>query len=89
MEEEKDPSPEYIKDFNDGYLVAENHRDLGDMLTKVDSDNPRMSAMKAGAKTSLDEKTPARYPSWLKSSEERISNEPDKQPPSKDIEPER
>lgn len=90
MEEEKDPSPEYLRDFNDGYRIAENEKDVSDVLSKIDSNNSRISAMKAGVKTYNQEKSPARYPSWLKSTTSRDYNSvPDKQPPIKDIEPDR
>ncbi len=90
MEEEKDPSPEYLRDFNDGFWIAENEKDVSDILSKIDSNNPRISAMKAGVKTYKEEKSPARYPSWLKPRTSRDNNSlPDKQSPTKNIDPDR
>ena len=82
--EEHDPSPDYIKSFNDGYLIAENRPDVSQALTNIDSDNARLIALKAGVKTFDDLKTPSRYPSWLKPVGERDNETIDKSP-SKDM----
>ncbi|OOQ57387.1 hypothetical protein [Mucilaginibacter pedocola] len=67
MEEEKEPSAEYLRDFNDGYLMAENHPEVADLLSNIKSESTRISAMKSGIATSTEQKLPSRYPSWIKS----------------------
>jgi hypothetical protein len=51
MEEEKDPSPEYIKGFNHGYTMRRHEPELLDKLISSEKDNGEyMRAMKAASK---------------------------------------
>lgn len=50
------PSPDYIKGFNEGYILTSQARDLADKLVSVKSDSERTQGFKDGYKEALLEK---------------------------------
>lgn len=42
------PSPEYVKGFNEGYLMAEHLPDIADKLARVKNNSERLSGFKDG-----------------------------------------
>jgi len=50
MEEEKDPSPEYIKGFNQMYKLRKEMPEVADKMLSADAKGDRFEGMVAGAK---------------------------------------
>jgi hypothetical protein len=48
MQQEEKISPEYIKGFNEGYLLAQHMPDLSEKLAGIKSDSPRMQGIRDG-----------------------------------------
>ncbi len=48
MIEDKSPSPEYIKGFNYGYIIAEHIPDLAQQLSTATGNGDKMVGLKAG-----------------------------------------
>lgn len=48
MEEEKDPSPDYLRDFNDGYRIAENEKDISQEGNKFFPTDQRLFRLHRG-----------------------------------------
>lgn len=48
MEEEQDPSAEFIKAFNHGYIMEEHAPELLEQLLSGNEENDKIKAMKAG-----------------------------------------
>lgn len=65
-EKEKDEiSPEYIRGFNDGYLIAKHDPELSKQLKDLDADSTRMQGFQDGMREITKEKTQNIYPKWL------------------------
>lgn len=73
--EEQDPSAEYIKAFNNGYLLAKYMPELSEELSKATGKSVRLEALKSGREQYLIEvekeqsvdKDNTDYPKWLQS----------------------
>ncbi|MFD0750614.1 hypothetical protein ACFQZS_10700 [Mucilaginibacter calamicampi] len=48
MSEELDPSPEYIKAFNNGYLIQKHEPELMKKILSGNETNEKLKALKAG-----------------------------------------
>lgn len=56
MEEQTTPSPEYLKGFNEGYMLAKEAPELADKLSHVKSDTERLQGLQDGRKQYVLEK---------------------------------
>jgi len=74
MSEDKSPSPEYLKGFNQGYLFEKETPELSEKLAQAleshDTDNAK--GFLAGRQEYQKEKTNTKRPSWLK--DDRLSS---------------
>ncbi len=74
--EETTPSPEYIKGFNEGYVLARELPDIADKLSAIKSDSDRTKGFQDGQKVYVLEKAKEQRPSWLKERQIEKSNKP-------------
>jgi len=65
MEDNENPSPEYIKGFNYGYIIA-NIPGLADQLSKNDATSGKFLGVKHGIAQYQKEVEQNRKPDWLK-----------------------
>ena len=70
--EEQEVNPDYLKCFNDGYLLAQHEPDLAAQLSRSTGDTPHLSGLKQGIDQYNMEKSKENYPSWLK--KDRLSS---------------
>ena len=93
--EDQDPSAEYIKAFNEGYLLAKYMPKLSEGISKATSKSVSLDAFKSGREQylievekdlSIDKENTA-YPKWL--SEDRLNENHKASDIDKDIEPEK
>lgn len=88
MEEQDKVEPEYVKGFNEGYLLAQHKPELAEKLAGIDSDFIRLVGFKDGRKQYDAERQKPRLPSWLK--EDRLTRMPQpNRSKDRDIEPDR
>ncbi|WP_276366303.1 hypothetical protein [Chryseolinea sp. H1M3-3] len=66
MEEEITPSPEYMKGFNEGYLIAKELPVLAGELSETKGDGDRTLGFLDGTKEYTMEKIKGLRPNWLK-----------------------
>jgi hypothetical protein len=64
MPEERIDDAQYQKGFNEGYLISKHMPELGEQLSQVKTDNPRMEGFRDGRNEQVKEIE--RYPDWLK-----------------------
>ena len=89
MEEQDKVEPEYVKGFNEGYLISQHEPELAEKLTSIDSDFIRLVGFKAGREQYQKEQVRERLPEWLKRDRSfQGRNTPDKSK-DRDIEPEK
>jgi hypothetical protein len=50
MEETITPSPDYVKGFNEGYVLTKDSRDLAEKLASVKGDGERLKGFRDGHK---------------------------------------
>ena len=89
MDEQDEVEPEYLKGFNEGYLITQQKPELAEKLATIDSDFIRLVGFRDGRKQYQMEQTKDRLPSWLTG--DRSRNNPNTPTKSKDrdIEPEK
>jgi hypothetical protein len=86
MEEEVTPSSEYIKGFNDGYVLAQEIPDLAKSLSKIETRSDRLSGFKDGKKQYILEKLHEQRDKLLDKSQSRNNaKEPDRTRDKDDI----
>jgi hypothetical protein len=89
MEDQEKVEPDYVRGFNEGYLLAQHKPQLAEKLANIDSDFIRLVGFKDGHKQYQDERMKTRLPSWMK--QERSIKQPDTPTKTKgrdrDIEP--
>ncbi|MDR6193353.1 hypothetical protein [Siphonobacter sp. SORGH_AS_0500] len=85
--EEEPIHPDYIKGFNDSYLLAQHLPELAEKLSAIPGNSPRLQGMREGRQQYLSEQVKAKMPSWLQ--EDRLSKSNPSSSPSKtrDIDP--
>ncbi|PKK36805.1 hypothetical protein BWI96_10570 [Siphonobacter sp. SORGH_AS_0500] len=85
--EEEPIHPDYIKGFNDSYLLAQHLPELAEKLSAIQGNSPRLQGMREGRQQYLSEQVKAKMPSWLQ--EDRLSKSNPSSSPSKtrDIDP--
>lgn len=71
MEDKEYPSPDYIKGFNYGYIIA-NIPGLADQLSKNDATSGKFLGVKHGIAQYQREMEQNRKPDWLKSEQKRF-----------------
>lgn len=89
MEDENKIDPDYLKGFNEGYLIAQHMPELAEQLSKAQGEGTRLAGLKAGRDQYTTERMKDRLPSWLsgnRSSKEQITTTKSK---DRDIEPDR
>ena len=85
-----EPSPEYLKGFNEGYLLRKEMPELTASLVKSLPDNDeRCVGFKAGSWQYELMMGKTTYPSWMKEQFEKDDLGPDKEIDKDDYEPER
>lgn len=67
MDDLENPSQEYLKRYNQGYLIAQEMPELAEQLSKIENTSPELSAFKQGIQQSKIEKEEKKYPDFLKS----------------------
>lgn len=80
MEETTQIDPDFLKGFNDGYLIAQYEPNLAEKLSKIEAVTPRIVGMQQGREQFIKEQLKDKLPNWLKDNPtpERTNN------PSKD-----
>jgi hypothetical protein len=66
MEDKPTPEAEYIRRFNDGYILAKTMESLSAELSKSKSQSPAFLAMQDGRNQYLSEKQREKLPMWLR-----------------------
>ncbi len=66
MEDDDKVEPEYVRGFNEGYMIARHKPELAEKLANIDSDFIRLAGFKAGQDQYQKEQVRERLPSWLK-----------------------
>ena len=89
MEEQEKIEPEYVKGFNEGYLIAQHEPELAEKLASIDSDFIRLVGFKAGREQYHAEQTKPRLPSWLKGERSAKDQNMPGKTKSRDIEPDK
>ena len=91
MEENNQIDPDYLKGFNDGYLIAQYEPELSKKLSKVEAISQRIIGMQQGREQYLNEQTKDKRPSFLKDNRANIKKSDLTKEKGKDkgIEPER
>ncbi|WP_421825902.1 hypothetical protein [Larkinella sp.] len=82
MEYEEKVEPEYLKGFNEGYIMAQHEPELAKKIASIETDFIRAVAFREGYQQFEKEKNRERLPSWLK--QDRLSK--DKPSPDKNKE---
>lgn len=81
MEEFDAPDPDFVKGFNEGYMLAKHLPDLAEQLGTTTGDTPRGSGIQAGRRQLFLEQEQERYPTWLRGDyANRADAIPDKTP---------
>lgn len=66
MEETNNIDPDYLKGFNDGYIIAQYEPELAEKLSKVEAVSPRIIGMQQGREQFIKEQLKEKLPNWLK-----------------------
>lgn len=66
MEETTQIDPDFLKGFNDGYLIAQYEPELSEKLSKVEAVSPRIVGMQQGREQFIKEQLKEKLPNWLK-----------------------
>jgi len=72
MEDIEPVHPDYVKGFNEGYLIKQNLPELADRLADAVGDSLRSQGFKDGRSEVIRELERDRYPKWLRS--DRLSS---------------
>lgn len=64
--DDENPSPEYVKAFNAGYLMAQHEKGLVDQVTPALGNFEQSKAFKAGVEEYQKEKSKDILPGWMK-----------------------
>lgn len=66
MEETTQIDPDFLKGFNDGYIIAQYEPELAEKLSKIEAVSPRIVGMQQGREQFLKEQLKTKLPNWLK-----------------------
>lgn len=91
MEENNQIDSDYLKGFNDGYLIAQYEPELSEKLSKVEAVSQRIIGMQQGREQYLNEQTKDKRPLFLKDNQKAIEKDNLSKEKGKDkgLEPER
>lgn len=91
MEEYDDIDPDYIKGFNEGYLISQHMPDIAESLAKAYGGGTRAEGFKQGKEQYNSEQLEQRLPSWLKQNPKTFQNKDAQKNKglNRDIEPDR
>lgn len=64
MEETETPHPDYVRGFNDGYIISQHMPDLAEKLASALDGSDRGMGFKDGRQEVLLEKRREKYPAW-------------------------
>jgi hypothetical protein len=89
IEEEYDtPDPEFVKGFNQGYLLAKHLPDLAEQLGQaVGSNSEHATGLQAGRDQLLSEQRRERFPAWLRGDYTKEADTGPDHTPEPDMEP--
>lgn len=59
-------TPEYLKSFNDGYLIAKHMPELSEKLAGIKGHSPSLTGLKDGRDQFIHEFEKDQYPAWLR-----------------------
>ncbi|WP_375447193.1 hypothetical protein [uncultured Fibrella sp.] len=65
MDDQDKVEPDYVKGFNEGYILAKHMPELAERLADIDSDFVRLAGFKAGREQQQTEMARERLPAWL------------------------
>lgn len=65
MDDQENVEPDYVKGFNEGYIISQHSPDLAERLANIDSDFVRLAGFKAGREQYQAEQLRERLPTWL------------------------
>jgi hypothetical protein len=88
METPTTPNPEYIKGFNEGFIISKHLPDLAMQLSTATGDSERLQGMHDGRKQYLIDQVKSLRPSWLRDDVPNEINTEIDNSRDKDIEPE-
>lgn len=86
MEDEK-IDPEYLKGFNDSYLIAQHMSGLSEKLSKIEGDSPRLQGMRDGRQQYLVDQIKTKLPHWLKTDKTGKDAPSPEKPKTRDVDP--
>lgn len=66
MEETNKIDPDYLKGFNDGYIIAQYEPELAEKLSTIKAISPRIVGLQQGREQFLKEQLKEKLPNWLK-----------------------
>ena len=89
MEEQDKVETEYVKGFNEGYLISQHKPELAEKLAGIDSDFIRLVGFKDGRAQYQKEQVRDRLPSWLKGGRSDKDQDRPAKTKSRDIEPDK
>lgn len=72
MEETDKINPEYIKGFNNGYIIAQYEPELAEKLSKIKAVSPHILGLQQGREQFLNEQIKDKRPSFLKENRTQI-----------------
>ncbi|CAG5012193.1 hypothetical protein DYBT9275_05126 [Dyadobacter sp. CECT 9275] len=87
--ENEKPDPEYIRKFNQGYILAKYMPGLSERISKSKSQTPNLQAMQDGRKQFLSEEAISKAPSWLKPDPQKLNKNLLGKTKGRQIDPER
>jgi hypothetical protein len=77
-EQTGDPSAEYLKGFNEGYIIAKEKPELAASLLKsFTNSSERTAGFKDGNRQSELDKDKQHYPEWMQPHQEHLYDTPD------------
>lgn len=86
MEEKTENNPDFIKGFNDGYIIAQYEPELAEKLSKIEAVSPRIVGMQQGRQQFIKEQLKNKLPNWLKDNSTHAKNKQPSKDQNKDIE---
>lgn len=92
MNECESPHPDYLKGFNEGYLISKHLPDLAEKLSSAIIDSSYGKGFKGGQEQYLNEEKEERRPSWMKARtipDPETSSDRSREKEKNDLEPER
>lgn len=71
--ENEKPDPEYIRKFNQGYILAKYMPELSEQISKSKSETSNFRAIQDGRQQFLSEEALSKAPSWLKPDPQKLN----------------